>query len=858
MRFLVFVVLCCALDLFSQECRLTPVTPAAPALKIEEGESALESQTFLTVVSTVSPSNQYHFVDSVNRIRRLEASGRMTTIAGRGARATDLAEGPALEAAMPGITQIVFSPRGEVHFIAVGRIWKIANGQIVRVAGTGRPGFNGDHGNALERNLGGVVNMAFDGAGRLLVVDGFNRVRQLDGNGELRVIAGSARVAAANGLTGDEGPATAAALSNPRQVIPIGGGRLWIRDLGGRHLREISATGIIDTIQTSFDTGISILTMANGTPSGITANRLLPILPNGQLDTTARPYPAFTGTPRAIGPNGALYFEGSARPEQRNPLVRSLGGRTEVVASAPSVPEVDGQAPPFGIWRNGALLYASSAGDKAGIFEARPGQAPRYVAGGGTHIGDAEGKAATDLTIFGVQTFTVDGAGRVIVSDVYRKRILVVETDGKVSELKDNAGQPILYGPLGAFGNLARITADNAGNIYWYSAGATPTGGVFTATIQAWLRADRSQRSITVTGLAAMIKLENGDAGVIAGNSATFRNVYPLTPAGLGAPLPGLRLLPLNSVAGVRGEPYFAAANRLFRGVTGRIEYLDLPYLPSGQSLTPTYAVSTGDQILVYSSADGGFYRLDNPAACTWQPQPRIAHEGIRNAATFGNPNTISPRQLITMFGTGLGPAEGQGILLDGALRAGAQAAPFPALTLGSFSGTIPVSALTGTALPVIYSDARQTTVQSTIAAPASGEYFLYFSWQGLTLIHDEVVRVVAATPGIFTFQGNATLEPVAAGASVTVYATGLGALTGTLGLGDNAPLNALLPTTNAVTIEIAGQAAEVSFAGAAPGQIGGLYQVNVTMPAGLAAGTYPLRLAVAGQSAPSAQVVVR
>ena len=96
------------------------------------------------------------------------------------------------------------------------------------------------------------------------MVDGFNRVRRLDGDGVVRTIAGSTRVAGANGLTGDEGPALQAALSNPRQVVALRDGRIWIRDLGGRHLREISRAGVIDTIQTNFDTGVSILVMADG------------------------------------------------------------------------------------------------------------------------------------------------------------------------------------------------------------------------------------------------------------------------------------------------------------------------------------------------------------------------------------------------------------------------------------------------------------------------------------------------------------------------------------------------------------------------------------------------------------------
>jgi uncharacterized protein (TIGR03437 family) len=853
----------------AQECRFTPITPFVPAARIEEAESALESQTFLTAVSAVSPANELHFVDSVNRIRRLDAAGRMRTVAGSGARGLEAAEGPAREVALPAIGQLLFSPAGVLHFVAAGRVWKVDSGRIALVAGSNRPGFNGEALPALEMNLGTIVNAAFSPDGRLWIVDSFNRVRRLDSDGILRTIAGSTRVAAANGLTGDEGPAAQSALSNPRQVVPLRDGRIWIRDLGGRHLREISPAGIIDTIQTNFDTGVSILTMADGRPAGITANRLLPIRDNGQLETGAPPYPAFTGTPRAIGPDGALYFEGSARPEQRNPMVRSRGGQLTVVASAPAFAEVDGQAPPFAIWRNGGLLYASSLGDKTGILEAKPGQQARFVVGGGSDIGDADGKTATSLTIFGIQTFSVDGAGRILVADVYRKRILVVETDGKVSELKGADGAPIVFGPLGTFSSLQRIAGDQAGNIYWYSSGATPTGGVFTADLSVWIRADRSVRTVRVVGLTALIRLADGNVAVIAGNSASFRSVYPLTPAGPGAPLPGLALLPLQSVTIVQGEAFFAAASRLFRGTTGRLEMLDLAYLPSGALFNPDFVATNGEDLLVHLASDGGFYRLDGATSCAWLPQPRVASEGVRNAASFANPNTISPRQLVTIFGTGLGPATGQGLVLDGALRAGGQPPPYPALQLGSFSGAIPVATLTGTTLPVVFSNDRQVTVQAPITAPASNEYFLYFSWQGLTLIHDQTVRVTAVTPGIFAENGvaaalnqdgsrNQSSQAAPAGSVLQLFATGLGALTGTLALGDFAPAQPFLPTSASVTAELGGVAAEVLFSGAAPGQIGGLYQVNLRVPSGLTPGANSLVLSVAGQSSPPVRVWIR
>jgi|GEM_PF-1238151 len=857
------------LTLAAQECRLTPLSPAQPPLKIDEGERATESQTFQTAIFALSPTSQPHFFDTVNRIRRLESNGRLSTLAGNGGRADTLSPGPAL-VALPTVTQLVFSPNGTLHFVAVGRVWRIANGQIEAVAGSGLPGFNTESARATEVNLGTIVNVAFTANGTLLIVDGYARVRRLESDGSLHTIAGGPRAAAAAGLTGDNGPATAAALSSPRQVVALKDGTLWIRDLTGRHLRSVGPDGIIRTIQTSFDTNISILLAADGRPLAVTANRVYPLAANGALETGQAPYPAFTGTPRGIGADGALYFEGGARPEQRNPLVR-LDKTQTVIAGAPVAATVDGQAPPFGAWRpqaerqSGVLLYAAQRGGKSGILEAHAGQTPKFVVGGGDDVGDAEGKTATSLTIFGVQTFSVDGAGRIIVADVYRQRILVVETDGKVSLLKSADNQPIAYAPIGSLSTLQRIAADAAGNVYWYVQGATPTGGVFTADIAVWTRATKAVTTFTANGVSALGRIDDGSLVALAGNSATFRSAYRLTPAGLGDALNGLRMLPLQSATRLREQPYFTAAARLFRnlangrGEPGHIQWLNLALLPTGATFTPDFVLTTGETITVHLT-DGGFYRFEDVEACPWVTQPNVA--AITNAASFGNPNTLSARQLITLFGTGLGPPEGQGLILDGLLRAGGQPAPYPAMLIGNFSGTIPLATLTGTTLPVVYSNDRQVTVQGVIAAPATGEALLYFAWQGLTLIQPNPVRFLAATPGLFSaaLNDDSTVNSATAPAKETLqlYATGLGALDTNPALGDFFSLTTLTGTANAVTATIAGEPAEVLFAGGAPGQISGLYQVNVQLPEGLVPGPQPLILRVANQNSNPLTVWVR
>ncbi|MGH9721306.1 MAG: hypothetical protein ACRD8O_13910 [Bryobacteraceae bacterium] len=856
----------------AQECRFSAITPAQPPLKIEEGERATESQTFQTTAFALSPANVVHFFDSASRIRRVEPNGRMTTLAGNGIRGDRVVAGPALETALPAVVQILFSPSGVLHFVAAERIWRIVNSTIEPAAGSGRPGFNGESAPALQINLGAIVNAAFNASGELLILDGFARVRRLDSDGTISTIAGSTRVAAAAGFTGDNGPATAAALSSPRQIVPLRDGSLWIKDLSGRHLRVLTPDGVIRTINQNFDASVNIVLLADGTPAAATANRVYPFRGNGSIETGANPFPPFTGTPLGVGSDGALYYLGSARPEQRNPLVRIANGPPTVIASAPVAATVDGQAPPFGVWhpRSNTLLYAATAGGKSGILEAQPGQAPRFVVGGGADTGEPDSKAATSLSIYGIVAFSVDGEGRIVLADVFRRRILVVATDGKVSVLKTQGGEPVIYAPLGSFGNLQRIAADDDGNIYWFVQGATPAGGVFTADIAVWTRASQSLSTFTVNGLSALVRLDDGTVAVLAGNSGSFRTAYRVTPSGQQNELPAFRMAPLQSVTRWRQGSYFTAASRLFRGEPGRFQMLNLSTLASGALFQPDFVLAGRNSLLVHLS-DGGFYQIDNPDACDWLSQPVIAPNGIVNAASYEFANTISPRQLITIFGSGLGPVEGQGLVLNGVLRAGGQPPPYPALVLGNFSGNIPNATLTGTTLPVIYSNDRQVTVQGVTGVPNSGEYLLYFSWQGLQLIHPTPVRVVPATPGLFTEQGekdglalalnesgslHSVANPAERGSVVQLFGTGFGDLANNLATGDFFSLTAPVSHIRDVTVTIGGRQAVVEFAGGATGLIAGTTQLNVRVPEALSPGAHPVIVEVAGQLEPSTQRV--
>ena len=87
--------------------------------------------------------------------------------------------------------------------------------------------------------------------------------------------------------------------------------------------------------------------------------------------------------------------------------------------------------------------------------------------------------------------------------------------------------------------------------------------------------------------------------------------------------------------------------------------------------------------------------------------------------------------------------------------------------------------------------------------------------------------------------------DPAQIGETVSVYLTGLGAVSPTIRDGDPGPTAPfpLAYTTDTITAYIGGVQATVGYAGLAP-QLAGLYQINLTVPAGLTSGDHGLDIA--------------
>jgi hypothetical protein len=207
-------------------------------------------------VAFVGGNATYLIADTANnRIRRVNDNGAITTVAGSGpgAGAVGGFAGDSLAATNPSTR--LNAPRGVSPAIDGGflvadtgnnRIRRVdATGTITTVAGNGTAGFGGDGDSATGASLNQPRDVAVLADGSFLIADtGNNRIRLVTTSGLILTVAGGA----AAGFSGDRSSATAALLSAPSSVAPIIGGGYLIADTGNNRIRRVDATGTITTV----------------------------------------------------------------------------------------------------------------------------------------------------------------------------------------------------------------------------------------------------------------------------------------------------------------------------------------------------------------------------------------------------------------------------------------------------------------------------------------------------------------------------------------------------------------------------------------------------------------------------------
>ena len=171
------------------------------------------------------------------RIRKVDTSGNISTIAGNGQpgglEAGD--GGPAKSATLTAPSDVAVDGKGNVYIADAGPVRVIDSSGVINTVG---------HGSSSACSLTPVANgtfagigLALDGSGNLYIA-GSGCVELLQTNGFMTDVAGGG-----TNLNGDGGPATAAAFS-PTAVSVDAGGNLYIATTAAK-VRKVSATNVL-------------------------------------------------------------------------------------------------------------------------------------------------------------------------------------------------------------------------------------------------------------------------------------------------------------------------------------------------------------------------------------------------------------------------------------------------------------------------------------------------------------------------------------------------------------------------------------------------------------------------------------
>ena len=214
-----------------------------------DGGPASEAQLYSPHSVTVDGAGNLYIADSGNhRIRKVDSRGTITTVAGTGFGFSSGDGGPAVEARLSYPEGVALDGAGNLYIADSGnsRIRKVdSRGTITTIAGTGERGFSGDGGPAVRSQLYFPSGVAVDGAGNLYIGDLYNnRIRKVDSRGTITTIAGTGE----SGFSGDGGPAIAAQFNSPTGVALDGAGNLYIGDLYNHRIRKVDSRGTITTI----------------------------------------------------------------------------------------------------------------------------------------------------------------------------------------------------------------------------------------------------------------------------------------------------------------------------------------------------------------------------------------------------------------------------------------------------------------------------------------------------------------------------------------------------------------------------------------------------------------------------------
>jgi uncharacterized protein (TIGR03437 family) len=277
-----------------------------------------------------------------------------------------------------------------------------------------------------------------------------------------------------------------------------------------------------------------------------------------------------------------------------------------------------------------------------------------------------------------------------------------------------------------------------------------------------------------------------------------------------------------------------------------------MPHTLAGGSATITVNANSFTPELAGSTVVSGTLAGNTTA-------PLVNAGGVVSTASGQGGAPVAPGGFVSIYGSNLASATSisetlpyQTELAGTQVLLGGLPLPLEFVASGQINALVPFGVPVNTPLQLIVAaNGSYALPETLIVAPAQPAVFTQNeSGSGAGAI-------LVVTPKGAQFLATAS-TPASAGDVLEIFCAGLGAVDPAVPDGSGAPSSTLSHTVGTVTATIGGQSAQVPFAGLAPG-FAGLYQVNVTVPPGIAPGdNVPVILTVDGASSPPVTVAVQ
>jgi uncharacterized protein (TIGR03437 family) len=312
-----------------------------------------------------------YFADLFSRrIRKISPSGILTTVAGTGSAGFSGDGGLATSARLDMPRGVAVDGVGNIFFCDSNthRVRKIdASGTISTVAGNGTAAFSGDGGLATAASLNSPFDVVVDAAGNLYIADTNNfRIRQVSAGGMITTIAGTG----VQGFSGDGGPALSAKFSEPGGLAFDSAGNLYVADRTNGRVRKITPAGNISTVA-----GDGLGRLADGKlatqssmyPSDVAVdaagNLYIADSGNDRIRLVLAAPPSLTVTPASLRFTAPA---GGPSPDTQSITVSS--SLTGLVWKASATPAAVTLSPPTGATPSTATVRVDVSGLAAGVY----------------------------------------------------------------------------------------------------------------------------------------------------------------------------------------------------------------------------------------------------------------------------------------------------------------------------------------------------------------------------------------------------------------------------------------------------------------------------------------------------------